>query len=77
MSKKFEGTVISLKMQKTAVVEIIRKRPHPIYKKLLKKSKRYKVDTSGFDIVQGDKVKIAETRPISKEKHFKIAEVIK
>lgn len=70
MSKIFEGTILSLKMQKTAVVEIIKKRQHPVYKKILKRSRRYKVDTSGFNIAQGDKVKIVETKPISKRKTF-------
>ncbi len=77
MSKIFEGKIVSLKMQKTAVVEVVRRKPHPIYKKLLKRSKKYKVDTGGFDVRQGDKVRIIETRPISKDKHLKITEVIK
>ncbi len=76
MSKIFEGSVVSARMQKTAVVEITIRRPHPFYKKLLKRRKRYKVDISDFNVKIGDKVKIVETRPISKEKHFKIAEVL-
>ena len=75
--KKFEGVVISTKMQKTAVVEVSFKKPHPLYKKLLKRRKRYKVDTSDFKIDVLDRVQIIKTRPISKEKHFKIVEVLK
>lgn len=77
MQKIFNGTIISVKMNKTAVVEVTRKTPHPLYKKLLKKSKKYKVSIGEFEVSLGDKVKIIETRPISKDKHFKIIEVIK
>lgn len=75
--KTFEGVIVSTKMQKTAVVEVSFKKPHPRYKKLLKRRKRYKVDTGNFKIEISDKVKITKTRPISKEKHFKIVEVLK
>ncbi len=77
MQKIFEGTIVSLKMNKTAVVEVVRKKPHPLYKKLLKRSKKYKTDTGSLEIKIGDKVRIAQTRPISKEKHFRIIEIIK
>jgi len=77
MQKIFEGTIISLKMNNTAVVEVVRRKPHPLYKKLLKRNKKYKVDTAGQTFAKGDRVKIIETRPISKEKNFKIIEVIK
>lgn len=76
MKRVFEGKVLSVKMQKTAVVEVLRRTPHPLYKKLLLKSKKYKVDTGDLNISIGDKVKIIETRPISKEKNFKVKEVI-
>lgn len=74
--KIFEGVIVSIKMQKTVVVEVTRKKPHPLYRKLLKRNKKYFVDSSGFSVSLGDKVKIAETRPISKQKHFKIVDVI-
>jgi small subunit ribosomal protein S17 len=75
--KVFEGKIVSLKMNKTAVVEIVRKTPHPLYKKLLRRSKRYKADTAGLELVLGQKVKITETKPMSKGKFFKVTEVIK
>ncbi|MGA2911111.1 MAG: 30S ribosomal protein S17 [Candidatus Levyibacteriota bacterium] len=75
--KVFKGKIVSLKMNKTAVVEIVRKTPHPLYKKLLRRSKRYKADTAGLELVLGQTVKIAETKPMSKGKFFKILEVIK
>lgn len=77
MPKVFEGVVVSLKMQKTAVVLMTRTTHHPVYKKITKKNKKIKADTSSFEVVVGDKVRITETRPFSKEKHFKILEVIK
>lgn len=73
----FKGVVVANKMQKTAVIEIVRKIPHPFYGKLLKRGKRYKVDTSDFSVAVGDSVKIIGMRPASKEKRFKILEVIK
>ena len=77
MNKTFEGQIVSLKMQNTAVVEITRRKPHPLYKRLLKRSKKYKADTAGMELKVGDKVKILETRPMSKQKYFKVTEVIK
>ncbi|HBB76498.1 MAG: 30S ribosomal protein S17 [Candidatus Levybacteria bacterium RIFOXYA1_FULL_41_10] len=70
--KTLEGVIVSLKMQNTAVVEVAWRTPHPLYKKLMKKSKKYKVDTSGLDLSLGQIVKIVETKPISKDKHFKV-----
>jgi small subunit ribosomal protein S17 len=77
MQKTFNGKIVSLKMNRTAVVEVTRKRPHPLYRKLLKKESRYKADTGDLTLTLGQKVKIAETRPMSKGKFFKIVEVIK
>lgn len=71
-----EGVVVSVKMLKTAVVEVVRRTSHPLYKKLLKRNKKYKVDTSGFEVSVGDWVRISKTRPLSKEKHFRIVEKI-
>ena len=75
--KTFEGKIVSLKMNKTTVVEIVRRTPHPLYKKLLRRSKKFKADTNGLELVVGQKVKIAETKPIAKGKFFKVLEVVK
>lgn len=75
--KTLEGIIVANKTQNTAIVVVTRRVAHPLYKKLLKKSKRYKTDTNNITISLGDRVRIAETRPMSKEKHFKILEVIK
>ena len=77
MRKILEGVVVSLKMQKTAVVQVARVAPHPIYKKLIKRDKKIKADTSSFDLSIGDRLKIGQTRPLSAQKHFKILEVLK
>lgn len=70
------GVVVSDKMQKTVVVEIHGKTRHPLYKKLINKTTRLKVhDDLGVKI--GQKVKIQETKPISKTVNFKILEVLK
>lgn len=77
MQKTFNGKIVSVKMQKTVLVEIVRKSPHPVYKKLLKRSKKFKADTAGLSLNLGDNVKIVETKPISKDKNFKVLEVLK
>jgi small subunit ribosomal protein S17 len=77
MKKILEGIIVSIKMQKTAVVRITRKFPHPLYKKLIKRDARLNADIANFTPKVGDKVKIVETKPISKTKNFKILEVVK
>lgn len=76
MSKLFEGKVVSTKMNQTAVVEVVRKTPHPLYKKLLKRTKRFKVDTAAVQVAVLDVVQFVETKPISKEKTFKVVKVV-
>lgn len=72
-----DGLVISHKMQNTAIVEVVRRTPHPMYKKLIKREKRYKVDTKGVTVSEGDSVRIEETLPLSKDKNFRIIKVLK
>lgn len=74
MSKILTGIVVGNKMQKTVVVEVTRKTPHPLYKKLLKKSKKFLADSGEAMYEIGQTVKIIETRPMSKNKHFKVLE---
>lgn len=71
-AKTFTGTVVSLKMKDTVIVEVERKIIHPLYKKVLRRSTRLKVDTNSMELSLGDKVKIVETKPYSKNKFFKI-----
>ena len=76
MKKTFVGTVVSNKMINTVVVEITRSIPHPMYGKQIKKTNKLKADTNSMEVSVGDTVKIEETRPISKEKNFKVVEKI-
>ena len=70
------GKVVSKKMDNTVVVEVERFVIHPLYKKRLRRKKKYLVeDTLG--VVEGDNVSIKATKPISKRKRFKIVEVLK
>lgn len=75
--KVFEGNIVSTRMQKTVVVEVKRRFRHAIYKKIIKRTNRIKADTAGRELNKGDFVKIQETSPISRDKHFKVTEVIK
>ncbi len=76
MSQSKTGTVDSAKMQKTIVVKVVQKVKHPFYKKLITKTSTYKAhDEIGVSV--GQKVKIVETKPISKSVHFKVEKVIK
>ena len=77
MQKTLIGKIISLKMNNTVVIEVTRRVAHPLYRKLLKKSSKFKVDANGHSLNLGDNVKIVSIRPMSKEKYFKVSEVIK
>ncbi len=72
MPKVLEGEVVSTKMQKTVVVKVVRTFSHPRYKKVVSKSKKYKAHNEEFDLREGDRVLIQESRPISKDKHFRV-----
>ncbi|MGB9883117.1 MAG: 30S ribosomal protein S17 [Microgenomates group bacterium] len=74
MKKILTGKVVSTKMMKTVVVEVERKITHPLYKKVIVRHKRYKAHNDDFKLEIGDIVKIQETRPISKDKHFQVIE---
>ncbi len=70
------GLVVSDKMDKTVVVRVERQFAHPIYKKIIKRSTRFKVHDETNDAHVGDTVRIMETRPISREKVWRVVEVI-
>jgi small subunit ribosomal protein S17 len=74
--KIFTGLVVSDKMDKTVVVKITTKVLHPLYKKYVTKSVKYKAHDENNDAKAGDTVKIIECRPISKEKCWSLQEVI-
>jgi len=75
--KEFVGKVISDKMQKTRVVSIMRLAKHPKYGRIVKKYNKYKVHDEANIAKAGDIVRIEETRPLSKDKRFRIQQVVK
>jgi len=70
--KKLKGVVVSDKMDKTIVVSVLRIIKHPKYGKYYNRSKKYKAHDEENKYKIGDKVEIVETRPISKDKKFKV-----
>ena len=70
------GVVVSDKMDKTIVVSITRRYMHPKYKKYVKTRTPYKVHDPNGECKMGDRVLIEETRPISKEKRWKVKEIV-
>lgn len=76
MKKTLIGKVVSTKMAKTVVVMVERKFRHAVYHKVIIRHKRFKTHNEKLDLKLGDMVKIEETRPISKDKHFIVIEKI-
>ena len=70
------GKVVSNKMDKTVVVQIDRKVPHELYSKPMVRSKRFKAHDENNECLVGDIVKIVETRPLSKDKRWRVVEII-
>ncbi|MBM3863738.1 MAG: 30S ribosomal protein S17 [Verrucomicrobia bacterium] len=70
------GTVVSDKMQKTLVVEHVARVPHPQFNKIVKRSKKYYVHDEEGKAKVGDRVRIVESRPLSKLKRWTLAEVL-
>ena len=70
------GTVVSDKMDKTVVVQVTNLKSHPLYKKVVRHRARFKVHDETNQSRVGDLVRIAETRPISKEKRWRLVEVV-
>ena len=75
--KKRTGVVVSDKMDKTIVVKIERITKHAQYNKVVKKFVKFKVHDEENKAKTGDKVKIAETRPLSKDKRWRLVEILK
>lgn len=71
-----EGLVVSNKMAKTVVVAVETARVHPLYKKAMKLTRRCKAHDENSACKVGDKVKIVETRPLSREKRWRVTEII-
>jgi len=74
--KERVGVVVSNKMEKTVVVAIENRSPHPKYQKIVVKTKKYKAHDEENQCKQGDRVRIQETRPMSKTKRWIVAEIL-
>ncbi len=70
------GTVVSDKMDKTVVVEVVRQFPHRLYKKIIKRSKKFKAHDEDNACGVGDVVRIMETRPMSKQKRWRVVTIL-
>ncbi len=71
------GIVVSDKMQKTIVVRVERTAHHPLYNKIIRKHNKFKVHDENNSAKAGDTVRIIETRPLSKDKYWRLLEIVK
>ena len=76
LRKSRVGNVVSTKMDKTIVVEYVARVPHPRFKKIVKKSKKFYAHDEEGKAEVGDKVRIVETKPISKTKCWELQEIL-
>ena len=76
LRKERVGLVVSDKMDKTVVVEVIDKKKHPLYKKTITKTVKFKAHDENNECGIGDKVRIVETRKLSKSKIWRVSEII-
>jgi len=74
--KVMQGTVVSSAMDKTIVVAVETRMPHPLYKKIVKRTKKYKAHDAENACSVGDVVRIMETRPLSRTKRWRLVEVV-
>jgi small subunit ribosomal protein S17 len=71
-----EGIVVSTKMDKTAVVKVVDRVRHPRYRKTLQRTTKFYAHDESNDVREGDRVRIQETRPLSKLKRWRVVEVL-
>jgi len=76
LRKEREGVVVSDSQDKTIVVEVTRRTSHPLYKKVIKQTKKYYAHDETNQAKAGDKVRIVETRPLSKTKRWRLVEIL-
>ena len=74
--KEQVGVVLSNKMEKSAVIEVTRLVQHPVYRKIVRRRKKYVVHDEKKVCKVGDKVRISQTRPVSKTKRWQVVEVL-
>ena len=76
LRKTMIGTVVSDKMDKTVVVAVETSVAHPIYNKTVKRTYKLKAHDEANECKTGDKVKVMETRPLSKDKRYRVVEIV-
>lgn len=76
LRKTRTGIVVSDKMDKTIVVAIRERVKHPLYGKIVNRTKKFKVHDETNQCGIGDKVRVMETRPLSKDKHWRVIEIV-
>lgn len=74
--KRVIGVVVSDKMDKTRVVEVVEHTMHPLYKKFVKRSTKYHMHDEKNETKSGDRVQIIETRPLSKTKRWRLVNIV-
>lgn len=74
--KERVGTVVSDKMDKTVVVAVERIITHPQYGRRIKRTKTFKAHNEGNEAKTGDRVRVMETRPLSKDKHWRVVQIV-
>ena len=76
MRKTVVGTIVSDKMEKTVVVSVADRVRHPKYKKIIKRTIKFKAHDEKNECKIGDRVRIMETRPLSKDKRWRLVEIV-
>jgi len=76
LRKTMTGMVVSDKMDKTVVVRVEDRVKHPLYKKIVKRTVKIKAHDENNECGIGDKIRIMETRPLSKDKHWRLASIL-
>lgn len=71
-----EGVVVSTAMDKTAVVVVTTRKPHPLYKKTMVRTSRLYAHDENNELRPGDRVRVMETRPLSKQKRWRLVEIL-
>jgi small subunit ribosomal protein S17 len=75
--KELIGYVVSNRMQKTIVVEVVRRKSHPLYSRVISKAKKFYAHDEKNQAHVGDVVRLEETRPLSKQKRWRLKEIVR
>jgi small subunit ribosomal protein S17 len=75
--KEVIGNVVSNRMKKTIVVQVVRKRSHPLYTRVISKAKKFYAHDEKNEAHIGDVVRLEETRPLSKQKRWRLKEIVR